>query len=87
MTFHLSFLQQFCGINIAILYGGEILNDAIPGKGNFMQIFLNCSQLIGCILTAYVMSKLGRKILIQLGTVISIIVLIGLGIAYLQVFY
>lgn len=33
------------------------------------------------------MSKVGRKILIQLGTVISIIVLIGLGIAYLPVFF
>ena len=52
-----------------------------------MQIFLIGTQLIGGFMTAYVLSIKGRKTLIQLGSFISFIVLIGLGIAYMPNFY
>jgi hypothetical protein len=52
-----------------------------------MQIFLIGTQLIAGFMTAYVLSIKGRKTLIQLGSFISFIVLIGLGIAYMPNFY
>jgi SP family sugar:H+ symporter-like MFS transporter len=83
---HLGFLQQMCGANVVILYGGKILNDAVPGYGNLMQIFLISMMIFTCILCAYVLKKVGRKTLLQLGTLVSIILLIILGTAYLEVF-
>jgi hypothetical protein len=52
-----------------------------------MQIFLVSTQFIGCLSSAYVLSLKGRKFLLQLGTIISLVVLVGLGIAYLPSFY
>ena len=52
-----------------------------------MQIFLVSTQFVGCLSSAYVLSLKGRKFLLQLGTIISLVVLVGLGIAYLPSFY
>jgi MFS family permease len=86
VAFHLAFLQQMCGINVVIFYGSSILEDVVPGKGNLMQIFLNLCQVVGSLSTAYILTKVGRKTLLQIGTFISMIVLICLGIAYLPTF-
>ena len=83
---HLAFLRQICGINVVIFYGISILEDLIPGKGNLMQIFLNLCQAVGSLSAVYILSKVGRKTLLQIGTFVSTTVLICLGIAYLPIF-
>jgi hypothetical protein len=82
---HLAVLQQFCGVNVVVLYGGQIIDKAVnnPSMSKLMQIFLISTQFIACVGTSFILAKLGRKTLLQIGTAISTVVLMVIGIAFL----
>jgi MFS family permease len=84
VAIHLAFLQQMCGVNVVVLYGGQIIDDAVnnPDWSKWMQVFLIGTQFIACLCTSYILKKVGRKILLQLGTGVSFIVLTIIGIAF-----
>lgn len=82
---HLAVLQQFCGVNVVVVYGGEIINKAVPNvfTSKLMQVFLISTQFIACVGTSFILGKIGRKALLQLGTGISTVVLMVIGVAFL----
>ena len=63
-----------CGINVVVLYCGDIFDNVISSDYVKMcRILLQACQLIGCFGTAYFIKKYGRKTLLQIGA-------IGIGI-------
>lgn len=72
-----AFLQQMCGINVVVIYGNYFLNLNWDGSGpdqiveKFLQLFMIVAQLLGCFTLMYMMSKVGRKQLMQVGTAAS----------------
>lgn len=84
VAIHLAILQQMSGVNVVILYGGSIINEAVQNDfiSKVMQVFLNGMLIIACVGTSVVMKKLGRKTLLQIGTGISVIFLTIIGVAF-----
>lgn len=68
-----AFLQQMCGINVAVLYGSEISHQLWGDlqTAKWIQIGIMSIQLLGCALVLYYLAKIGRKALLQLGTASS----------------
>jgi len=87
VAIHLAVLQQMCGVNVVVLYGGGIINEAVPNvmTSKILQLLLIATQFLACLGTSLVLKKIGRKALLQLGTLISAIVLTILVIAFVTV--
>lgn len=81
---HLAVLQQMCGVNVVVLYGGGIINKAVQNDvvSKWLQLVLIATQFLACLGTSFVLKKIGRKSLLQLGTGISFIVLTIIGVAF-----
>lgn len=81
---HLAVLQQMCGVNVIVLYGGNIINKAVPDvtTSKWLQLALIATQFVACLGTSLILKKIGRKTLLQLGTGISFIVLTIVGIGF-----
>ncbi len=62
-------LQQFCGINAVVAYGGQIVGEDVPSLKLVLPILINLVQVIAAIFTSYLLTKMGRKILFQYGCV------------------
>lgn len=78
-----------CGINIAVIYGANIfatmnLNNVNEIIQKILQISLMTVQFIGCFIVSYLMGgKLGRKLLLQIGTGVSCVLSLLAAISYL----
>ena len=81
---HLAVLQQMCGVNVVVLYGGGIINKAVPNvtTSKWLQLVLIATQFAACLGTSLILKKIGRKSLLQLGTLISFVVLTIIGLAF-----
>lgn len=77
MAIHLAALQQFCGINALLGYGGSIVGENNPTLNLVLPIFINLEQVIGAIFASYLLSVVGRKVLLQIG---SLMACIGCGV-------
>lgn len=84
VAIHLAALQQMCGVNVVVLYGGSIINEAVKNDftSKLMQVFLIATQFIACLGTSMILKKIGRKSLLQIGTLVSFIVLTTIGVAF-----
>jgi MFS transporter, SP family, xylose:H+ symportor len=71
IAMHLALLQQFVGINAVVPYGGEIAGEAIPSLKQIFPIIINLEQTLTAFLTSYLLSKIGRKKILQFGTAIG----------------
>ncbi len=73
MACHLAVLQQFSGINGVVVYGGEIAGQAFPDLQNILPSIQNLEQVLACLVTSYLLSRFGRKTLLQFGSLGSAI--------------
>ena len=82
--FHLALLQQMSGINVIVVYGGPILQN-IVGKDlkKIFNILLQASSLIGCFGAATLIKRLGRKTLLQVGALVTGILLAIMASCYI----
>lgn len=65
-----------------MVYGGDIASNATTGElSSLMPTIINFEQIIGGILTSFVLQKLGRKTILQVGTLLEGIgcLLVGIG--------
>jgi hypothetical protein len=69
VAIHLALLQQFSGINAVGLYGGEIAGQALPDLAFYLPSFINMEQVLAVLVTSYLLSKFGRKTLLQFGAI------------------
>ena len=85
-SIHLMILRQFVGINAVLAYGGGIVKKAIPGLRAIAPIVLTFETLLGAILSIYLLSKLGRRTILQFGTFILAVstLLITIGFFILE---
>lgn len=73
MAIHLAALQQFCGINAVIAYGGEIVGGNNATLKLVLPILINSEQVFGAIFASYLLTTVGRKALLQIGAGMSCI--------------
>lgn len=77
VAIHLAALQQFCGINAVIAYGGEIVGEGNPTIKLVLPILINMEQVVAAIFTSYLLTVVGRKVLLQVG---SFMACVGCGV-------
>lgn len=75
-------LQQFVGINAVVIYGTGIAQDVLPDLAKIIPVVLNLEQTLASLLTSYLLTRLGRKIILQVGTLVSAICLGLIGIGF-----
>lgn len=63
-------LRQFSGVNAVVAYGGDIISKAAPNLRAIVPIFLNFEIMIGAIIAIYILHKIGKKKLLQIGTMV-----------------
>lgn len=87
MGVHLAVLQEMTGIDMVVLYGGMIISKAVPDPTVSRILFLTVmlSEFIGCLGAAFALKKIGRKFLLQLGTAISLTVMILMSVSFLAI--
>ena len=71
MAIHLAALQQFGGINAVIAYGGEIVGGNNSTIKLVLPILINLEQVIGALFASYLLTVIGRKVLLQIGSFMS----------------
>lgn len=78
----LAILQQFVGINAVVIYGTEIASSVLPDLKNLIPVILNLEQTLTSLLTTYLLTRLGRKQILQAGTGVATVSLIMIGIGF-----
>jgi len=69
IAIHLAVMQQFCGINAVAIYGGKIAEKATSGEfALLIGSLINFEQVLACFVTGIVLTKFGRKIILQIGS-------------------
>lgn len=65
-------LQQLSGINAIAVYGGDIASNATSGElALLMTSLINLEQVLGTFATGLLLVKLGRKTILQVGTMLE----------------
>ena len=83
VSIHLAVLQQLVGINAVVIYGTEIAASALPDYKNIIPVILNLEQTLTCLFTSYLLTRLGRKTILQFGTLVGVISLFMIGIGFI----
>lgn len=80
---HLALLQQFVGINSVIAYGVEIVAKAMPSLSNIIPVILNLEGVLASFVASLLLARLGRKIILQAGTLVSALSIMAVGIGFM----
>ena len=71
------------GINVVVLYCGDIFETVIDSERiKPFRILLQAVSLVGCFGATYFIKKLGRKTLLQFGSISIGITLVIIGACY-----
>jgi facilitated trehalose transporter len=73
VAYHLGILQQLSGIQIIIIYTGDIVLKIWPSIEKTLPILIHGLGAMACYLTMWLIGHYGRKELIQKGTLILIV--------------
>lgn len=78
---HLAILQQGCGVNAVVAYGGLIVGEHQPSLKLAMPIIINMLQFVGAIIAAFLLVRIGRKFLLEMGALTTCIgaVIVAIG--------
>lgn len=79
---HLALLQQFVGINAVVGYGGDIVGEAIPSLKSIFPMLINLEQVLTSLIVSYLLSRIGRKLILMIGTIFAAISTGIIGIGY-----
>ncbi|MFO8128896.1 MAG: sugar porter family MFS transporter [Bacteroidales bacterium] len=87
--FAIAFFQQITGINAIMYYAPTIFEQAGGGtESSFLQaIIVGFTNLVFTILALYLIDRLGRKMLLMIGTALMAIALVSTSIAFYQAYY
>ncbi len=87
--FAIAFFQQITGINAIMYYAPTIFEQAGGGtESSFLQaVIVGLTNLAFTVLAIYLIDRLGRKLLLMIGTAIMAIALISTSIAFYQAYY
>lgn len=80
---HLAVLQQFVGINLVIAYGVDIITQITPSLSKVIPVILNFEGFAASFVSMIILAKLGRKIILQAGTLISTISLTMVAMGFI----
>lgn len=53
-----------------------------PDQKNLVPVILNLEQTLTCLVTSYLLTRLGRKTILQGGTLVAVISLLLIGIGF-----
>jgi len=67
-AYHLSILQQMTAIQVIYIYVGQIVYKVYPSMASFLPILIHGEGIIAIFFTIYIINFLGRKTILQLGT-------------------
>lgn len=73
IALHLALLQQFVGINAVVGYGGDIAGSAVPSLKSIFPMLINLEQVLTSLIVSYLLSRIGRKTILQIGTIVGAI--------------
>ena len=77
---HFAVLQQMTGVNVVVVYGSEVVAEFRPDLKHMLPVLINLEPLVMAVMTSYLLSKLGRKIIIQVGTGVLAVMLVFIGV-------
>lgn len=84
MALHLSALQQFSGVNAIAIYAGNITSSVTSGTlGLLMPSLINFVQALGTFSTGLLLSRFGRKTVLQFGCLFEAVANIFVAIGFL----
>lgn len=68
------------GVNVVVVYGSEVVGEFMPNLKHMLPVLINLEPLVTAVMTSYLLSKLGRKIIIQVGTGVLAVMLVFIGV-------
>jgi hypothetical protein len=83
LSIHIGFVQQYSGINAVVNYGAPIAGQVIPSWKLAFSWILNLLKFFGAVSCSFIGIRLGRKTLLQFGTISSIFLNFFVGIGCL----
>jgi len=75
-------LRQFSGIDVVVTYGGSIIKEVIPSMRAIVPILLNFLIFLGAVISIFILHRVGKKTLLQVGTLILAISLLFISIGF-----
>lgn len=84
VALHLSILHQMCGVKAVIAYGGQIIGELKPELKLTMPIFINLLQCVGSVFASFLLTKIGRKKLLEMGSLAEAIGTCMIGVGFMN---
>jgi FtsH-binding integral membrane protein len=78
----LQLFQQLSGINVIVLYGGELAEGFLPSLKTYLPMLLNGEKLIVSIVGAFLLVRFGRREMMLSGLFILVVTCVGLFIGF-----
>ena len=85
MACHLSLLQQFSSINAVVVYGGDAVSHVYTDLKEIIPIVINFIQWFACFIAYFLLAKVGRKVIFQVGTFTNAIMTVLVATGFLLV--
>lgn len=87
--FAIAFFQQITGINAIFYYAPTIFEQAGGGtESSFLQaVIVGLTNLAFTVLAIYLIDRLGRRILLMVGTALMAVALVSTSLAFYQAYY
>jgi hypothetical protein len=82
IAIELSVLQQFVGINTVVANGQLIASKVLPDIANIIPVVLNLEQVLTSLATSYLLTRLGRKTILQAGTIGGVASLLFISVGF-----
>lgn len=70
------------GINAVVAYGPQIAQKVFPDLANLIPVLLNLEQVLTSLTTSFLLSKLGRKTIMQAGTLAFVVSLAIISVGF-----
>lgn len=83
-AFYMSFTQQMVGVTAIVVYGGNIAGNVLPELQYQIGFIINTPQIITSLVLSYLLSKYGRKNILQVGMFTLVILNVIIAIAFLN---
>ena len=86
-AYHLSILQQMTAIQVIYIYVGEIVGKVYPSLDQFLPILIHAEGIIAIFLTIHFTEYIGRKTILQFGTVGSFLCLTLISFCFFNLLF
>lgn len=81
-AYHLSILYQMTAIQVIYIYVREVVHKVYPFLDTFLPVVIHGEGIIAIFLTMHFIKKIGRKTILQIGTIGCSVCLLAISICF-----